>query len=83
MRNLLYEITLWEKQVPVILIHNDSIATIDRVQNRYYYGKSRPIRRKYNTVRSYLSSSVINMDYVKLCCNAVDPLTKALTRERV
>ena len=35
-----------EKPIPPILIHCDSIATIGRVKNRYYNGKSKPIRRK-------------------------------------
>ena len=81
--HLLHEIPLWEKPVPPVLIHCDSTATIGRVQNRYYNGKSRPIRRKHSIVRSYLSNGVINVDYVKSCDNLADPLTKALTRDRV
>ena len=50
LRDLLYEIPLWEKPIPPILIHCDSIAAIGRVKNRYYNGKSRPIRRKHSTV---------------------------------
>ena len=65
LRNLLYEISLWKKLIPLILIHCDSIAAIGRVKNHYYNGKSRPIKRKHNTVRSYLSSSIIIMDYIK------------------
>jgi hypothetical protein len=53
LRDLLYEIPLWEKPIPPILIHCDSTAAIGRVRNRYYNGKSRPIRRKHSTVRSY------------------------------
>ena len=65
LRNLLYEISLWKKPILLILIHCDSIAAIGRVKNHYYNGKSRPIKRKHNTVRSYLSSSIITMDYIK------------------
>ena len=43
LRNLLYEIPLWKKPIPPILIHCDSIAAIGSVKNRYYNGKSRPI----------------------------------------
>ena len=43
LRDLLYEIPFWEKPNPPILIHCDSTATIGRVKNRYYNGKSRPI----------------------------------------
>ena len=43
LRDLLYEIPLWEKPIPPILIDCDSTATIGRVKNRYCNGKSRPI----------------------------------------
>ena len=36
LRDLLYEIPLWEKPIPPILIHCDSTAAIGRVRNRYY-----------------------------------------------
>ena len=52
LRDLLYGIPLREKPIPPILIHWDSTATISRVKNRYYNGKSIPIRRKHNPVRS-------------------------------
>ena len=83
LKELLHEIPVWEKQIHPILIHCDSTAAIGRVNNRYYNGKSRPIRRKHSTVRSYLSSGIINVSYVKSCDNLADLLTKALTRERV
>ena len=82
-RDLLYEIPLWEKPIPPILIHCDSTAAIGRVQNRYYNGKSRPIRRKHSIVRSYLSGGIINVDYIKSNDNLADPFTKALTKDRV
>ena len=62
LRDLLHEIPLWEKPIPPILIHCYSTATIGRVCNRFYNGKSRPIRRKHNTVRSYLSNGIINIE---------------------
>jgi hypothetical protein len=83
LRELLYEIPLWEKPILPILIHCDSTAAIGRVRNRYYNGKSKPIRRKHSTVRSYLSSGIVNVDYIKSCDNLADPFTKALARERV
>ena len=33
LRFLLAEIPLWEKYVPTILIHNDSTATIEKIEN--------------------------------------------------
>ena len=56
LRDLLYEIPLWKKPIPHILNHCGSTIAIGRVKNRYYNGKSKPIRRKHSTVRSYLMS---------------------------
>ena len=83
LRDLLYEIPLWEKLIPSILIHCDSTATIVRVKNRYYNGKSRPIRRKHSTMRSYLNGDIITVDYIKSNDNLADPFTKALAKDRV
>ena len=80
---MLYEITLWEKPIPSILIHCDSTPTIGRVKNCYYNGKSKPIIRKHSTVWSYLSSGIITVDYVKFNDNLTDPFTKALAKDRV
>ena len=83
LRDLLYEIPLWEKPIPPILIHCDSTAAIGRVKNHYYSGKSRPIRRKHSTMWPYLSSGIITMDYIKSNENLADPFTKALAKDRV
>ena len=40
LRDLLFEIPYFEKPITLILIHCDSTATIGRVQNFYYNGKS-------------------------------------------
>ena len=83
LRDLLYEIPLWEEPIPPILIHCDSIAAIGRVKNRYYNGKSRLIRRKHSIVRCYLSSGNITVDYIKSNDNLANPFTKALAKDRV
>ena len=83
LRDLLYKISVWEKPIPPILIHCDSTAAIGRVKNRYYNGNTRSIRRKHNTVQSYLSSGIITVDYIKFNDNLVDPFTKALAKDRV
>ena len=80
---LLYEIPLWEKPIPPILIHCDSTAAIGRIKNRYYNGKSIPIRRKHSTIRSYLSDGIITVDYIKSNNNLANPFTKALAKDRV
>ena len=83
LKDLLYEIPLWEKPILPILIHCDSTVTIGRVKNRYYNGKSRPLRRNHSTMRSYLSSGIITMNYIKSNDNLADPFTKALAKDRV
>ncbi|XP_021741961.1 uncharacterized protein LOC110708182 [Chenopodium quinoa] len=83
LRGLLGEIPLWEKPLPAVLIHCDSTAAIAKVQNRYYNGKRRQIRRKHNTVREYLSIGAVRVDHVRTENNLADPLTKGLAREKV
>ena len=60
-----------------------STATIGRVKNCYYNGKSKPIRRKHSIVRSYLSNDIITVDYIKSNDNLADQFTKALAKDRV
>ena len=74
---------MWEKPISVFLIHCDSTATIGRVHNKYYNGKSRSIRKKYSTVRSYINNDTINVDYISINDNIADPFTKALAREKI
>lgn len=83
LRDLLFEIPMWEKPISPVLIHCDSTATIGRVHNKYYNGKSIFIRRKHSTVRSYINNGTINVDYISTNDNIADPLTKALAREKI
>ena len=61
----LEDIPRWLKLVPPICIYRDSQSFIGRAQNTMYNGKSRHIRRRYNTIRQLLSTGVISLDYVK------------------
>ncbi len=83
LRNLLSEIPLWEKPIPAILIHCDSTAAIAKVQNRFFNGKRRQIRRKHSTIRELLTNGAVRVDYVRTDENLADPLTKGLAREKV
>ena len=83
LKDLLCETPLWEKPIPLILIHYDSTVTIGRVKNHYYNCKSKPIRRKHSIVRSYLRSGIIIMDYIKSNDNIAYPFTKASAKDRV
>ena len=73
LRDLLSKIPMWEKPISLVLIHCDSTATIGRVRNKYYNGKSRSIRRKHSTVKSYINNGTINVDYISIKDNIADP----------
>ncbi|CAL2231552.1 unnamed protein product, partial [Prunus armeniaca] len=83
LRNLLSDTPLWERPIPAVLIHCDSTAAIAKVQNHYYNGKRRQIRRKHSTIKEFLSNGAVRVDYVRFDENLADPLTKGLTREKV
>ncbi|GAU48095.1 hypothetical protein TSUD_238340 [Trifolium subterraneum] len=52
LRCLLSEIPLWEKPMSAVLIHCDSTAAIAKIENSFYNGRRRQIRRKHSTVRA-------------------------------
>ncbi|XP_058776940.1 NADH dehydrogenase [ubiquinone] flavoprotein 1, mitochondrial-like [Vicia villosa] len=63
LRCLLSEIPLWEKPMPVVLIHCDSTVAITKIENRYYNGRRRQIRRKHSTVRDCISKGAVRVDH--------------------
>ena len=69
--------------MPAICIHCDKQAAIFRAQNVIYNGKSRHIRRRYNTVKQLLPNGIISIDFVSSKDNLADPLTKGLSGERI
>ncbi|KAI5388393.1 hypothetical protein KIW84_074186 [Lathyrus oleraceus] len=82
LRCLLAEIPLWEKPMSIVLIHCDNTTAIAKIENRYYNGKKRQIRRKHNTVRDCISKGVVRVDHVCTDKNFADPLTKGFSREK-
>ncbi|CAJ2651716.1 unnamed protein product [Trifolium pratense] len=83
LRCLLSEIPLWEKPMPAVLIHCDSTAAIAKLENRFYNGKRRQIRRKHSTVRELITTGAVRVDHVRTNDNLADPLTKGLARDKV
>ncbi|KAK9756446.1 hypothetical protein RND81_01G098200 [Saponaria officinalis] len=83
LRSLLYDIPMWDKLVPPVLLHCDSTAAIGRVHSLYYNGKARSVRRIDGIVRGHLSNGAINFSHVRSEENIVDQLTKALAREKI
>lgn len=59
------------------------IILLQLVEYKYYNEKSRAVRRKHNTVRSYLCDGAININHVRSKENLTNPLTKALAREQI
>lgn len=80
LRCLLAEIPLLEKPMPTVLIHCDSITTIAKIDNHYYNGKQRQIRRKHIIV---ISKGAVRVNRVRTDVNLADPLTKGLVKEKV
>ncbi|KAF1894174.1 hypothetical protein Lal_00004096, partial [Lupinus albus] len=71
-----------KKLIPVVVIHCDSTATIENIENHFYNGKKRQIRRKHNTKREFLSTGADKVDHVRTENNLADPLTKGPAREK-
>ena len=69
--------------MPSIPMYCDSEATLSKVYNAVYNGKSRHIGLRHNYVRQLLESGTIKVVYVKTSKNLADPLTKPLTRDLV
>ena len=83
LRNLVYEIPLWEKPVSLILIHCDSAATLDKAYSHVYNGKSRHLGVRHSAVRELITHGVISVDFVRSQQNLADHLTKGLARDLV
>jgi hypothetical protein len=83
LRNLLIDLPVWPSLMPPISLRCDSQATLSRVYNKSYNGKSRHISLRNNIVRQMLEEDIITLDYVKSCTNLVDPFTKGLCKDLI
>ena len=82
-RDLLMDIRLWDIPMPSIPMYCDSEATLSKVYNAVYNGKSRHVGLRHNFVRQLIESGTIKVVYVKTSRNLADPFTKPLTRDLV
>ncbi|KAJ9547396.1 hypothetical protein OSB04_019939 [Centaurea solstitialis] len=80
-RDLLSDIRLWNVPMPSIPMYCDSEATLFKVYNAVYNGKSRHIGLRHNYVRQLFENGTIKVVFVKYSKNLADPLTKPLTRD--
>ncbi|KAJ9567241.1 hypothetical protein OSB04_003207 [Centaurea solstitialis] len=76
-RDLLSDNRLWDVPMPSIPMYCDSEATLSKVYNAVYNGKSRHI------VGQLFENGTIKVVFVKSSKNLADPLTKPLTRDLV
>ena len=83
LRNLLYEIPVWQKPMAPVSIHCDSQSTLSKAYSQVYNGKSRHIGLRHSYVRDLISNGVISIMFVRTEKNLADPLTKGLTRDMV
>ncbi|KAJ9557645.1 hypothetical protein OSB04_012259 [Centaurea solstitialis] len=82
-RDLLSDIRLWDVPMPSIPMYCDSEATLSKVYNVVYNGKSRHIGLRHNYVRQLFENGTIKVVFVKSSKNLADPLTKPLARDLV
>ncbi|KAJ9550828.1 hypothetical protein OSB04_014873 [Centaurea solstitialis] len=83
LRNLIYEIPLWNRQISSISIRCDSQATLARAYSEVYNGKSRHLGVRHSMIRDYITNGVISVVFVKTQHNLADHLTKGLNRDLV
>ncbi|KAJ9565193.1 hypothetical protein OSB04_001159 [Centaurea solstitialis] len=61
LRNLIYEIPLWNRQISSISIRCDSQATLARAYSEVYNGKSRHLGVRHSMIRDYITNGVISV----------------------
>ena len=83
LKDLMYEIPLFTKQLAHIYIHCDSQSTLARAYSHIYNGKSRHIGLRHSYVRDLIVNGVITIDFVRTTQNLADPLTKGLVKDLV
>ncbi|KAJ9556935.1 hypothetical protein OSB04_011549 [Centaurea solstitialis] len=61
LRNLIYEIPLWHRQISSISIRCDSQATLAKAYSEVYNGKSRHLGVRHNMIRDLITNGVISV----------------------
>jgi hypothetical protein len=81
LRELLMDLPVVEKPIPVILINCDNQMMITKVKNSRDNMKSnKHVKCRLMSVRKLRSSRVIVVDYIQIAKNLADPFTKGLSR---
>ena len=81
LRELLMDLPIVEKHIPVILMNCDNQIIIVKLNNSKDNMKSlRHVKSRLKSVRKLRNSGVIVLDYVQTAKNLADQFTKSLSR---
>ena len=81
LRQLLMDLPVVEKPIPVILMNCDNQTLIIKVNSSKDNMKSSShVKRRLKSVRKMRNSGVIALDYINTSKNLADPFTKGLSR---
>lgn len=83
LKKILEDIPEWPTHMPPICIYYNNQEVLGITENIIYNGKSRHIRRRHNSTRQLISTSITTVDYVKSKGNLADSLIKGLNRDQV
>ena len=84
LRNLVYDIPLWSKQISPISLLFDSATSLAKAYSRVYNGQSRHLGVIHSMIRELIMNSVISVEFVKSQKKKLaDHLTKGLIRHLV
>lgn len=84
LRELLMDIPIVEKPIPVVLLYCDNQAVIAKVTSKKENMKSsRHVKRRLKSVRDLRNTGVVTFDYIKTEKNLADPFTKGLARKPI
>ncbi|GJX29440.1 zinc finger, CCHC-type containing protein [Tanacetum coccineum] len=80
LRNLIYEIPVWQKPISPISNLCDSATTLAKAYCQIYNEKSRHLGVRHSMVRELITNGVISGDFVRSQQNLADHLTKGLAK---
>nr|GEV77841.1 zinc finger, CCHC-type [Tanacetum cinerariifolium] len=81
--DLLINITLWPKPMPLVFMHCDSQSTLLRAYNQVYNGKSRHIGLRHKRVNHLINDGVITVSFLRSSKNLTGPFTKGIPRKLI
>ena len=83
MKNLFLVIELWLQLMSTISLYHESEATMSRVLNKIYNGKSRCITLRYEFIRQLIFDGIIIVFYIRSKDNITNPLIKGFFRDMI